>query len=85
MIFRLWSSSSSSGLGLEPEEAVVGLGPLPDLVGELAHPPGPLGCQAAGRLDPLARLRGDLVASLVRGLRVEHQHEFVVRRCQSGG
>ena len=43
-------------LGLEAEEAVVGLVALLDLVGELAQAPGLLGLEAAARLDPPTRV-----------------------------
>src|SRR5581483_2372857 len=73
--------------GLEPEEPIVGLGALPDLVGELAHAPGGVVLEAAAGLDPRPGLRGDLLATVLRDLRIEHQHELVfpVRGCWQGG
>src|SRR5436190_4272905 len=63
--------------GLEAEEAIVGLGPLADLVGEFAHAPRRVVLEAAPGLDPLARLRRDLLPALLRDLRIEHQDELV--------
>jgi hypothetical protein len=62
---------------LEAEESVIGLGSLADLVGELAHAPRGVVLQAAARLDPPARLGDDLLAPLLRDLRIEHQDELV--------
>src|SRR3712207_8806348 len=46
-------------------------------IGELSHAPGAVGLEVAAILDPLAGVGGDLVASLVGFLRIEHQHQFV--------
>src|SRR5204863_8318207 len=62
---------------LEPEETIVGLGALAYLVRELAHAPGGVVLEAAARLDPRPSLRGDLLATFLRNLRIEHQHELV--------
>jgi hypothetical protein len=61
----------------EPEEAVVRLGPLADLVGELPHPPIGVVLEVAAGLDPRSGLGHDLLATLVRGLRIEHQDQLV--------
>ncbi len=72
-------------LGLEAKEAVVGLVAPRDLVGQLAQAPGLLGLEAAAGLDAPPGLGGDLVAALVRSLRIEHQHQFVLRRAHQHG
>ena len=64
-------------LGLEAEEAIVGLGSLLDLVGKLAHPPAGVLLERAAGLDPLSRLRRDLFPTLLRDLRIDHQDELV--------
>jgi hypothetical protein len=69
---------------LEAVEAVVRLGVLADLVRELARAPSLGMLERPGRLDPLLRLSRERVATLVRGGRIEHQHQFIVA-CHSGG
>jgi hypothetical protein len=64
-------------IALEPEEAVVGFGPLADLVRELPHPPAGVVLEVATGLDPRFGLGHDLLATLVRGLRIEHQDQLV--------
>jgi hypothetical protein len=75
-------------LGLEAKEAVVGLGALADLIRHLAHAPGLIVLRLAAGRDALAGLFGDLVATLVRNLGIEHQHELVfgcLRCCRQNG
>ncbi len=69
------------GALFEAKEAVIGLVSLLDLVSHLAKAPGAFLLEGRSRLDPLARIAGDLVATLIRSFRIEHQHEFIFRGC----
>ena len=81
VIFRLWSSRSSRRVvvRLELEEVVLRLGPVVDLEGHLALAPVVDADHRAAGVDRLLDVPEDRVAALLRGLRVEQQHEVVER------
>ena len=61
----------------EAEEAIVRLGALLDLVGELARTPGRVLLEGAAGLDPRSRFRRDLLPAFLRDVGIEHQDELV--------
>src|SRR5918999_678223 len=61
----------------EAEPAVVGLGPLADLVGQLANAPGVLVLELAATLDLGTGVFGELVSRRLLEARIEHQDQLV--------